>query len=409
MAGMGGSRPTRWVWLALLVRQTSPQSTPMKVESWSHVEEWRPFVREVAQVVLNSVDGATGVDQILEHRTQVAPVVAYQAEVEFGPSSDGRKKAFNASARVFDSSFEWYAVSGTTMHTQLWLEQQHERDGPPSPPTTMHTLGMLDATVPKDSDWQRQQRRRQQQQLSPLLPKDIPTTMAVQVRGAAEFSVVPSIPVEQLANGEALPSDLRASGLSIQPGVAVTLRGVEAMSLAEPVPLECDLPFRWHPPLVFPPLEGGRRLAGWFMVSGLAKVEAGGALSVTLSPSKDPVLRSMPKGWVPVGLAGVVATWDVNGEDDGPEDDESDSEDVEWKSQLLQDLGLQDDGIEDQGQEEQAEVDGEGSDSTGGTSAELLRLLSDDQDADATMQSELPDSSSAPVQELVFFKVRVQH
>lgn len=388
------------LWVALLVRQTTPQTLPMQVRSWSHVEEWRPFVREVAHVVLNHVDGATGVEQILEHRTQIAPTVAYQAEVEFGPSSDGRRKAFNATARVFDDAFEWYAVSGTTLHTHLWLKQQRELHGPPPPRPSTHSLGLLDGRPPKDTV------RRQQGQLPPLLPHEIPNTMDVHIHGVAQVSLVPSVPAEQLVSGDTVPSGLLVDGMSIQSGVSATLHGVEAMSLADPVPLECDLPFRWHPPMVFPPLQGGRRLAGWFIVSGLAKVESGGALSVTLSPSPDPALRSLPKGWVPVGLAGIVATWDVDGEDHDEEEadfDESESEDVQWKSQLLRDLGLQEEANEDEAADEEAEEEVAGGDDGGGVSAELSRFMGTGQEAEATMPHEL---SGTYAQELVYFKVR---
>ena len=385
--------------VALLALQTSPQTLPMQVESWSHIEEWRPFVREVAQVVLNHVDGATSVEQILEHRTHVAPTVAYQVEVEFGPSSDGRRKPFNATARVFDDAFEWYAVSGTTLHTHLWLKEQRELHGPPPPPPTTHSLGLLDGRPPKDTI------RRQQVQLPPLLPHEIPNTMDIHIHGAAQVSLVPSVPAEQLVSGDAVPSGLLVDVMSIQSGVSATLHGVEAMSLAGPVPLECDLPFRWHPPMVFPPLEGGRRLAGWFVVSGLAKVESGGALSVTLSPSPDQALRSLPKGWVPVGLAGIVATWDIDGEDHEEEEedfDEAESEDVQWKSQLLRDLGLQE-ANEDEDAADVAEEEVTEGDDSGGVSAELLRFMGTDQEAEVTMPHEL---SGSHAQDLVFFKVR---
>jgi hypothetical protein len=237
--------------------------------------------------------------------------------------------------------------------------------------------------------------------------------MAVQFHGAAHLSLTPEIPAEQLVSGDKAPSHVLVDELSIRPGVTATLHGVEAMSLADPVPLECDLPFRWHPPLVFPPLEGGRRLAGWFMSSGLAKVESGGAVSLTLSPSPDPTDRSMPKGWVPVGFAGVIATWDVEGDDQDKEEDgfdELNNDDVQWKSQLLQNLGLQEEEAKAEDEEEEEEneddEDDEDGDVNGDASAELLSFMGTGQEVEPIMPHELTDPVTAHAQELVFFKVR---
>ena len=87
-----------------------------------------------------------------------------------------------------------------------------------------------------------------------------------------------------------------AHELVVSDGVEAQMTGVESLELLDPLPLECDLPFRWHPPLVFPPLSGGTRLSGWFLLEGIAQVDPGGSLSVSLSPSKRPDQRSMPSG-----------------------------------------------------------------------------------------------------------------
>jgi hypothetical protein len=378
----------------LLPVTITEMSLPMQVSSWDNVEEWRPFVREVAQVVLDHVDSATHVEQILEHRTRVASTVSYQAEVEFAPSSDGRKRAFNATARVFDGAFDWHAVSGTTMHTRIWLDQQRKLHGPPSPPPTAHRLNLLDGRQPRDNQHQHQP--------SSLLPQEIPNTMVLQVQDAAEFLLTPSVRADQLVGVSVAAPDTLVSGLSILGGVAAELKGVAAMSLADPIPLECDLPFRWHPPMVFPPLEGGRRLAGWFLVTALARVEDGGALSMTLTPSRDPELRSMPRGWVPVGLAGVVATWDVD--DDGDDAGEVDEEATQWEAQLLRDLGLDDDDESDEEEDEDEDSD----EDAPSASAELLRFMgSGDDETEATMPHELPgqmSSAASASDDLVFFK-----
>ena len=207
----------------LLPVTITEMSLPMQVSSWDNVEEWRPFVREVAQVVLDHVDSATHVEQILEHRTRVASTVSYQAEVEFAPSSDGRKRAFNATARVFDGAFDWHAVSGTTMHTRIWLDQQRKLHGPPSPPPTAHRLNLLDGRQPRDNQHQHQP--------SSLLPQEIPNTMVLQVQDAAEFLLTPSVRADQLVGVSVAAPDTLVSGLSILGGVAAELKGVRRCRL----------------------------------------------------------------------------------------------------------------------------------------------------------------------------------
>jgi hypothetical protein len=102
---------------------------PMRVETWDHIEVWRPYVREAAQAVLDegAVPDGTSVEKIYERRTRLAQAVVYEVEVAFGASPDGSKPAFNASARVFDEAFEWNSITGSTLHTELWLRQQREQ------------------------------------------------------------------------------------------------------------------------------------------------------------------------------------------------------------------------------------------------------------------------------------------
>lgn len=408
---------------------SSEMSLPMRVRSWDNTEVWRPYVREVAQVVLDNVEGALSLDTIHEHRSRVAPVVGYTAEVEFAPSPDGRREAFNATARLFDGEIVWHAVSGTTMHTQLWLDRQRQLFGEPPPPQAAYALNLLDgveAEEDADPDLRTAEevaagakpRAKQQQQEPPLLPSEIPTVMTVNVRGAADFSLSPGVPAAQLVGGSvdavSLPPDVLAERLSTGSGVEVALLGVASMELAEPLALECDLPFRWHPPMIFPPLEGGRRLAGWFLVNGFARVDEGAALSVTLTPhpagpDHPSGSRSMPRGWVPVGLAGVVATWDVD-----DEDDEMDEDDALLEAELLRDLGLDDEEDvteEDEGDDsydivvkdagagaEGEELEEEGDEKP---STELLKFMrkGGGESSEATLPHEL-----APEEDLVFFK-----
>jgi len=324
---------------------SSEMSLPMRLSSWDNTEAWRPYIREVAQVVLDKVEGALSLEAIHEHRSRIAPVVGYNATVEFAPSPAGRREGFNATARLFDGEIVWHAVSGTTMHTQLWLDRQRQLQGEPPPPLAAFALNLLDGVEAQPEDAEpdlrtaeekaagAKPRAKQQKQEPPLLPSEIPTAMTVNVHGAAEFSLSPGVPAAQLVGGSldavSLPPDVLAERLSTGSGVEVTLEGVESMELTQSMPLECDLPFRWHPPMVFPPQEGGRRLAGWFLVNGFGRVDDGGALSVTLNPHPDPDLRSMPRGWVPVGLAGVVATWDVDDHEEEEEEEEMDEEEYQ--------------------------------------------------------------------------------
>ena len=295
---------------ALATPSGSEMSLPMAVERWDHTAEWRPYVREAVQAVLSHVDGATGVEQIHEHKSRVAATAAYTAEVEFAPSSDGRKPAFNGTAWVFDSSlvllyigdhephkispavfsnvFGWWDVAGTTLHTQLHVDEQRRLNGPPAPPPDDHRLWLLNGVADRETP----------PAPRPLLPGDVAASIDFDLVGAGRFLLSAGVPMGRLSTGamERPEPEGVAHELVVSDGVEAQMTGVESLELLDPLPLECDLPFRWHPPLIFPPLSGGTRLSGWFLLEGIAQVDPGGSLSVSLSPSKRPDQRSMPSG-----------------------------------------------------------------------------------------------------------------
>jgi hypothetical protein len=262
------------------------------------------------------MDGGVSVSEIFEHRTELFSTVAYSIYVAFGLSPDGTSPAFNASAKIYEDSIAWEQVSGSTVHTKLWAEKVQAIYGNPmiGQPHRLTLLGT------KRANWEALEGIGPDPRPRPLQPSSVPSTMIFEAHGPMLLGLQPTGRFPALV-GEANPfmEQLTAQVVGadavdevvVEPGAAARVEEVESITLRDPVALNCATPFNWRPPLVFPPLQGGQRVPGWFVVEApfkdLAPEPGGLHMALHMRPSSRAEDISLPDHWQAIGLAGVFA------------------------------------------------------------------------------------------------------
>eukprot|EP01052_Picozoa_sp_SAG31_P009523 SAG31_NODE_502_length_14826_cov_5.474299_3_plen_703_part_00 len=334
-------------------------SLGMVVDRRSNTDAWRPFIYEAVKGALGDLKGVMSVQEIFEHQTEVQANVAYEAEILFGKSPDGSKSAFTAVTKLYEQDINWQLVSGSTLHTQLWVNRVDAEHGPAPPTDRPHRLTLMGDTPYGDKGLHPRPLQ--------LQPTGVPAVMDYEANGpikllledartssSPRFSALtePGLRDYFLVDKSLGPGKIKA--VTVQRGASLRMRGLEAIELDEPLPLDSELPFNWRPPLVFPPLEGGRRVRGWFIVTAssehiqlsqdLPRKFCG--LTVQLRPSNHDIDISMPEHWQTIGLFGQIALRNNDDEDENDGNHE-DSDDVQEQYNGVEDPESLDDADED--------------------------------------------------------------
>lgn len=214
-------------------------------------------------------------------------------------------------------------MSGSTVHTKIWADKILQQYGEAPDTDRPYRLTLLTADPHSNA-----QAGQSHPRPKPLLPAGVPSSIEFDAVGPLRlrmedapstsalprFSPQPGLRDFHLDHPEVGPGEILT--VAVEQRARAPLQGVEAIELLQAVPLECELPFNWRPPLVFPPKEGGRREVGWFIVEASLKQmvqQEGGGLAVQLNPSSrgseislpehvKPCPRS-PNGWVPTILS----------------------------------------------------------------------------------------------------------